>query len=417
MDSFFENVFKAEIYKEIQQAAGSLSKIQTIAYQLNSSGGKLYNNILLKHSSSPSVSTTETQASWKSLLDTTINFKPQLVKNHNTGETDIFVQDMANNAYLINNVGRIVWKINLPEPIISPIYQIDYYRNGKLQMFFNTKNHLYVIDRLGNSVDKFPVKLKSPATGSVSLFDYDNNRQYRLIVANEDRKVYLYEKTGKMVDGWSFKQSEHPIQTDIYHFRASNKDYIVFADKFKVYILDRQGRTRVSPEYNFPVGRQTTISIDRPRSRLVLTDTVGTVHFISLDNGKITQQKLKSFPSSHFFDFKDIDGDGQGDFIFTANNKVEVYRQDGKQFIDIKTDEPVTKPPQVFEFSATDLRIGIVQPQKNQIWLYDNKGKPIKGFPMNGSTMFSIGRSDQSSSNFNLFVGSNNNFLHNYICK
>jgi hypothetical protein len=146
----------------------------------------------MKYSSSDVPVAAGTQTSWESLLDTAISFKPQLVQNHSTGETDIFVQDMANNAYLLNNVGRILWKVNLPEPIIGPVYQIDIYRNGKLQMLFNTKNRLYVIDRLGNFVDNFPITLKSPAVGGLALFDYDNNKQYRIMIACEDRKVYAF---------------------------------------------------------------------------------------------------------------------------------------------------------------------------------------------------------------------------------
>jgi hypothetical protein len=181
-----------------------------------------------------------------------------------------------------------------------------------------------------------------------------------------------------------------------------------------VYILDRQGRTRVTPESNLPVGRQTAIGLDRQRSRLVLTDTVGTVHFISLTNGSMTRQTLKTFSSSHFFVFQDIDGDGQGDFIFASGNKLEVFRQDAKQIINIETKEPITMRPYVYGFTATDLRIGVVQPQNNHIWLYDNKGKVCKGFPLKGSTLFSVGRLDRSNSGFNLFVGSSNNFLYNY---
>ena len=416
MDGFFENVLNDDFYKEIEQASGVRSKTQAIVFQLNSVGGKMYNNILLKYSSVADTPVTvgKTQTSWESLLDTAISFKPQLIKNHNTGENDIFVQDMANNAYLLNNVGRIIWKIKLPEAIISPIHQIDIYNNGKLQMFFNTRNYLYVIDRLGNFVDKYPVKLKSPAVGSVALFDYDNNRQYRMMLACEDRKVYLYEKTGKLVDGWSFNQSEHPVQTDIYHFRTGNKDYIVFADKYRVYILDRQGRTRVSPSYNFPVGRHTAIALEQQSSRILLTDTVGTIHFISLQNGNITQQKIKPFPSSHFFAFQDVDNDRQGDFIFTSGNKLEVYRQNAKQIIDIKTDEPISMRPYIYDFGGGDLRIGIVQPQNNQILLFDNKGKQCKEFPLKGSTLFTIGKLGAASGNYNLFVGSKNNFLYNY---
>ncbi len=416
--SLLENCLKPEEFKEIQEAANVLSRTQAVVFQLNNTSGRLYNNLFLKYSSADEPVPAGTQTSWESLLDTAISFKPQLVQNHNTGETDVFVQDMANNAYLLNNVGRILWKVTLPEPILSPVYQIDIYRNGKLQMLFSTKNYLYVIDRLGNFVDKFPVTLKSSAVGGVALFDYDNNKQYRMMIACEDRKVYAYDKTGKPVDGWSFKQSEHPVQTDIYHFRAENKDFVVFADKYRVYILDRQGRTRVSPERNLPVGYQTMIALDQMRSskqsRLVLADTTGTVHFISLDNGSMTQQEIKKFPLSHFFVFQDVDGDGLGDFIYASGNKLEVFRQDAKQIINIDTEETISMRPYIYEFSSNDLKIGVVQPQNNHIWLYNNNGKPHKGFPLKGSTLFSIGRLDKSSSNFNLFVGSKNNFLYNY---
>jgi len=420
-----EKALKGNKFKEIQQATGVLSQMQAMVFQLNSASGKLYNNLFLKGKtlseidSSPKEApqTVGMQTSWESLLDTAISFKPQLVRNHNNGETEIFVQDMANNIYLLNNIGRILWKVKLPEPIISTVYQIDALRNGKLQMLFNTKSYIYVIDRLGNFVNPYPIHLKSPATGSVSLFDYDNNRQYRMMIACEDRKVYVYDGSGKPVDGWSFKQAEHPVQTDVYHFRTGNKDYIVFADKYRVYILDRQGRTRVMPDSNLPVGRQTSIGLDPQRARLVLTDTVGTVHSISLATGSVTQQIIKPFPSTHFFIFQDLNGDGQDDFIFAAGNKLEAYRQDGKQILSIETDETITIRPHVYEFSATDLRIGIVQAKNSHIWLYDNKGKLSKGFPLKGSTPFSIGRLDRSGSNLNLFVGSKDKFLYNYSVK
>ncbi len=415
---FFENTLKTEKIKEFKEADDAVSQIQAVVFQLNNTSGMLYNNLFLKYAPEDGAISAGAQTSWESLLDTAISFKPQLVQNHNTGETEIFVQDMANNIYLLNNVGRILWKMALPEPILSPVYQIDIYRNGKLQMLFNTKNRLYVIDRLGNFVEKFPITLKSPAVGSVALFDYDNDKKYRMMIACEDRKIYAYEKTGNPLDGWNFGQSEYPVQTDIYHYRAGNKDFIVFADKYRVYILDRQGKTRITPQHNLPVSNQTVIALDQSRSPkqscLVLTDTIGTVHFISLSDGSMTQQSTKIFPSSHFFVFQDVDGDKQGDFIYASGNKLEVFRQDAKQILDINTEESITMRPYVYEFSASDKKIGIVQSQNNHIWLYDNNGKVHKGFPLKGSTLFSIGRLDKKSSNFNLFVGSKNNFLYNY---
>ncbi|MDR1866059.1 MAG: hypothetical protein LBR08_10880 [Bacteroidales bacterium] len=416
---FFKQLFKPERFKELEPSGEILAPIGAAVYQLGVSGEMCYNNIFLKYLSNESAErSTAMQTSWESLLDTAIAFKPQLVQNHNTGEMEVFVQDMANNVYLLNNIGRILWKVPLPEPVVSPVYQVDLYRNKKLQMLFNTRNYIYVLDRLGNTVENFPVKLKSPATGGIALFDYDNDRNYRIMVACEDRKVYAYEKNGKPLTGWQFLKSEHPVQTDLYHYRSGNRDFIVFADKYKVYILDRQGKTRVSPEYNFPVGRNTTIAAEPPfsdaPSHIVLTDTAGAPHFISLIDGKIRKQEIKTFPPSHFFVFQDVNGDRQGDFIFAGNRKVEVFRQDGTQLMSIDTEEPVVMRPYVYEFAAGDLKIGIVAPQKNLIYLYDRQGKLHEGFPLRGSTLFSIGRLDKLSRNFNLFVGSKNNFLYNY---
>ncbi len=412
-----EDVMRPDRYKELQADPDFLSGFQAIGYQLNVSNNTLYNNIFLRVSTSGESVTQGMQTSWESLLDTSIAFKPQLVQNHNTGETEVFVQDMANNVYLLNNVGRILWKVHLPEPILGQVYQVDFYRNGKLQLLFNTPNYLYIIDRLGNFVDKYPVKLPSSAVGGLALFDYENNKNYRIMVACSNRSVYSYDKNGKAVDGWGFKQTEYPVRTDIYHYRADGKDYIVFADQYRTYILDRQGRTRVSPEYNFPVAQHTDIALDQSgrQARLALTDTSGVVHFISLPSGNISKKEIKKFPSDHFFIFQDIDGDRQNDFIFASGKHLEVFTQDGKALFGIETNDPIMLRPNIYEFGVKDIRIGIVQEQN--IYLYNNNGKIRAGFPLKGSTLFSIGRIDKSSSQFNLFVGSRNNFLYNYSVK
>ncbi len=89
-------------------------------------------------------------------------------------DTGIIELTKKNNIYLINSAGRILWKINIPEKIISEIYQIDFYKNNKLQLLFNTKNHVYLIDRNGNFTDGYPFQ-KQVITILVSFnhhFDY-----------------------------------------------------------------------------------------------------------------------------------------------------------------------------------------------------------------------------------------------------
>ncbi|MDR3094008.1 MAG: PQQ-like beta-propeller repeat protein [Bacteroidales bacterium] len=411
--SFFKQVFKPDAFKELEAAEEVVSQVHAAVFQLSTSNEMWYNNIFIKQQSNESIARSAgLQTSWESMLDTAIAFKPQLVQNHSTGEMEVFVQDMSGAAYLLNNIGRILWKTPVADPILSAVCQIDAYKNNKLQMLFNTRNHIYLVDRLGNMVDKYPIRLPAPAVGAISVFDYEKNKDYRIMVACEDRKVYTYDRTGKMVAGWQFNRSEHPVQTDIYHHRADNKDYIVFADKYKVYILDRQGRTRTQPEYNFPVGNNTAIELHN--TSLVMTDTVGTLHFISLADGSIRKQTIKKYSPAHFFDFRDVNGDRQNDFIFADGDKIEAFRQDGTLIFSITADETVSMRPNIYEFAANDQKTGIVAPRKNLIYLYNSKGELQKGFPLTGSTLFSIGRLDKLSGKFNLLVGSSNNFLYNY---
>ena len=172
--------------------------------------------------------------------------------NHQTGQNEVFVQDLNNNIYLINQVGRILWKVQLAEPINSEVFQVDYFRNGKLQLMFSTRNALYLIDRNGNHVEKYPVKLRSPATNGVAVFDYDGNREYRIFIACEDKHVYAYNREGNLLDGWEFGQSESEVTQPLNHFRIGDRDFLVFGDRYKTYILDRKGSTRVNVDTYFP---------------------------------------------------------------------------------------------------------------------------------------------------------------------
>jgi len=390
-------------------------KVQIFGFQLTPNNDLIYNNVFLKY---VSIDEYSPHTVWESRLDTIIDFKPQFVRNHYNQQSEIFVQDLKNNIYLINSAGRILWKTNINEKIESKIYQVDYYKNSKLQMIFSTKNYIHLIDRNGNYVERYPVKLRSPATNGMSLFDYDNNKNYRIFIACEDRHVYAYAKDGSLISGWSFNKTESEVTQDVNHFRIDNKDFIVFGDRLKTYILDRRGSVRVNVQDIFPVSLNNNYILDEKdnieNSRIVTTDTAGVVHFIYL-NGKIEKIKLGEFSYDHFFDFKDVDGDGNRDFIYLDKSYLRVYKHNKTKLFDYDFGEEITLEPVYYYFSYSDRKLGIVSKSKNLIYLINNDGKVYKGFPLRGSTLFSIGYFSSSTSQFNLVVGSDENFLLNYI--
>ncbi|RLD61517.1 MAG: hypothetical protein DRJ01_07750 [Bacteroidetes bacterium] len=397
--------------KSLQKNLNTIQKFYALGIQSSSSSNMIYNNVFLKYSP---VLKKAANTIWESRLDTIIDFKPKIVVNHRTNAKEIFVQDLKNTIYLINSSGRILWKQNINEKIISDVYQIDFYKNNKLQYLFNTKNHLFIIDRNGNNVEHYPIKLKSPATNPLALFDYNKNKDYRIFIACENKKVYVYNKEGKTLKGWKFDKTENIVNSKIQHYLIKGKDYIVFADTHKIYILDRKGNERVKVSHNFSKSINNNFVYDFRKNALVTTDNNGKVYFINF-KGKVESKNFIQCTNNHFFDYKDVDGDNKKDFIFIDNNKLKVINHKNKIVFTHTFKNNITKKSVFFLFDKNKKGIGCVDSKSNKIFLFDKNGEMFNGFPLEGMTLFSICNLNNTKGKYNLIVGNKECFLYNYL--
>lgn len=394
----------------------TFQQIASVGFQISEVSDIPYCNFSWLHSKQEY---SKPQTIWESLLDTTVNFKPQFVENHYTQEKEIFVQDDLNQIYLLNKAGRILWKQPINEKINSEVYQVDYYKNKKLQYLFSTKNYIHLVDRNGNYVERYPVKLRSAATTGMALFDYEKNRDYRILIPTENKKVYMYAIDGTQIKGWQFKGSEHIVNTTPQHFRIYNKDYIIFGDKYRHYILNRQGNVRVDPQKHYPKSVKTNYYLQDAgslaESYFVTSDTSGNiikmyintnVEQLDIENNQINQQ--------HQYIFHDLNADGWVDYLLLNNGILTTYNNKGEKLFSYKADKEFVKYPVIYYFSYKDRKIGLLTKNPSKIYLVNNDGQLYKGFPLEGNTLFSIGYFDYTSNNFNLIVGGRNNFLYNY---
>lgn len=147
------------------------------------------------------------------------------VKNHNTGELETFTQLQDNSIVLKDANGKVLWQAALPDQIVGDVVQIDVYKNEKLQMAFTTKRAIYIIDRNGKSISNFPVKLRSDVTTGLSVLDYENDKNYRLIVGTANGDVLNYSTNGKSTPGWKYKAGA--VAKKITYNRDGNKDQLI----------------------------------------------------------------------------------------------------------------------------------------------------------------------------------------------
>lgn len=407
---YLSEYFSDEIINFMKENIISLRKIQAAGYQLTPSNNMIYNSLSVQFRDEIRE---ESATEWETLLDTVAAVKPFFFRNHITGATEIFIQDLKNNAYLINAAGRVLWKVPLRERINGAVFMIDYYRNGKYQLLFSGRDYLHLLDRNGNYVERYPVKLRSPATSPVALFDYDNNRNYRLFIAGEDRFIYAYDRAGNVVKGWKPFRTGTKVTSEVCWFRVSGKDYLVIADENSIYFLDRTGNKRLTLKEPVTKARGSTMRLLPGRKpSVVCSSPDGTVQHIYFD-GTVMKFSLKNFSDDHTFDIFDVDGDGEGEYIFIDNGILHMYDHDRTELFERQFGSDELGGPINFIFSSTDRKTGVFETENKLIYLIDSEGNTMEGFPLRGASMFSIGKLSDDGG-WHLIVGGTDRFLYNY---
>lgn len=412
--NYISNYASTSIKNIISDNKPVLNQLGHLGIQITSMQDLLYCNIVLKHCTDAGQ---DIDTQWDIRLESSVSVGPFITTNHNDNSKEIIVQDSLNNLYLFNNIGREIWKLSIGEKITSNIYQIDLYKNGKLQYLFSTSNKIHLLDRLGNYVEQFPISLRSSSSSGISLFDYDNNKNYRIIVACVDNYVYLYDGYGKIVKGWNFDKTEKNIISDIVYYTYDREDYICFHDDYKLYILNRAGSSKIDFSNSYKLSNN-KIWFDSKSStpRFLTTSASGCILSFYI-NGKQDSLKLKEFSHNHFFLFEDIDGDGKKDYLFADSCSLEVYNINKKNILSFITASPISYEPFIFKTKDKQIKIGLVSKDENKIYLLNSDGSIFDGFPQFGSSKITIGSLSSANNRYNLLVGGLNNMLYNYEIK
>jgi hypothetical protein len=237
------NEFKFSNYKFDSIVFNFFESIGGVSWTLNNYDNRVHHGVKIKKYFPKKV---DKKILWKTLFPQ-LTWGPYSLDNHRTGTKDIIVQDTNNIIYLISAGGKIKWSKKIEEKIIGKINQVDAYNNNKYQMIFNTNSKLHIIDILGNEIDGFPVTFSFSATNSVAILDYDNNNDYRFLIAGDDYKIHNYSIDGLGVNGWTFPKMESKVKRPVSYFAINGLDYLMTTDESgTIKLFNRRGIERYS---------------------------------------------------------------------------------------------------------------------------------------------------------------------------
>jgi hypothetical protein len=150
------------------------------------------------------------------------------VINHLNSSKETLEELQDQNLQLKDEGGKILWRFPKKSPVLGEVQQIDALKNGKLQYAFTTIDGLFVIDRNGQNYAPLCIASSSNVTSGLAVFDYEMNKNYRLVFAMENGEVSNYSSAGTMTEGWKYEKQG--IVRHLHHFKQGTDDCILMID-------------------------------------------------------------------------------------------------------------------------------------------------------------------------------------------
>jgi len=355
-----------------------------LSLSMKAYNGALQTRLHATHKQEQAFSESNKDVLWSYAADSSVTSPVFVFTNHLTQEHELCFQDQANTLYLISSTGKALWKKEINEALRSGIYTVDIFKNGKLQMLFNTDNYLHLIDRNGNYVQGYPVKLPQRATSPITVLDYDKTKDYRIFIACADKKIYNYSLYGIKTEGYTPLRTDNVVRLPVYYARVGASDYLITVDEGgKLYAFSRKGEGRIDFKNKAVQSLQdlyvwTGTNLDNTKI-IYVDDKNNLLNKISLSDKKETFKlgdELHGFRVT--FDF--LNDDKQMDMILYGDGALHAYDLFSGKLFESYNEQAVYRGA-LFAYTENS----------QQIMAFDQAGEKLDLIDLSGKPLYSIG--------------------------
>lgn len=351
---------------------------------------------------------------WSSQLDTAVRGTPVCVEAQE-GRYCVAACDEANNLYLLDESGTVLWRKNLGEKILGDIQTVDYYKNGNRQILLNTSTSLFLFELNGDTVPRYPIKFPAPATNGCKLLDTEGKGTAKTFVACSNGQVYAYEISGKPVNAWLFDRFLNNVLDPLELVWISKQPVLLIRNRNGTIVLsDAKGKTRELSS-SLPANAIEHLRIapfDSGKSVFLLyKDSTGTLA-LSPEGTKVHLfDDLSSLQEVMPVDWQ---GNRSSDYILLTSDSLFITDRAGERLCTRVL--PTTNPVDLRKASTSDNAewIGLAEPYNNLFYLLSNDCTIPAGFPVKGNSGFSIRMPHEAGNKPLLLIGSTDGNVYLY---
>lgn len=215
---------------------------------------------------------------------------PFEVKNFTNGQTEFLEQLPAGGLRLLSKERRGIWTIPFNGKIRGRVLQIDYFKNGKLQMLFADQNHIYLLDRLGRFVKPFPRLVTPEILSGPQVYDLNGDGDVAIMLLHRDNTLRLYDKNGEAYPMWSDIAVTGTIKDFPEMIKEGAKKYLVLRTESVTEIYTSNGIRVTNLTGNNRLSNSTTVE-SAGNNNVAVKTVKGKKIFLNLETGNIKQGK------------------------------------------------------------------------------------------------------------------------------
>ncbi|MCH2020846.1 MAG: DUF3352 domain-containing protein [Saprospiraceae bacterium] len=421
---FLQYFMRDELHEYIKKPFSKFKNIYPIGIQFYGYEKHFLVTFTASYNKADEMAQNQATIAWDADLQAQPSIDPKVVQSKD-GDFYIFIQDTSKTLYFFDKNGENLWPKTkrLQEKINSEIYEIDFYGNGEIQYAFSTANNILILDRQGKEIKRIP--LISKATNGVVVHDFGNGP--RFFIACENGGIYGYDQNGKPVSGWQPLKHAGTVDYSLACMTYNKKNYLVTYNKSgacKAYMLNGDSCFGAIQFLHKTNGW----GVDASIGRIAVGAKNGKIRVLNSLGKGFGFSAIPHMTENIQFLYADVIGDERKDYIRFSDKKMALHYYAKEEKSNGKTIDKI-KRAGVFSLNSSSDRhifevsvkgrskklIGLVDRENGNISLLNSNGEVQKGFPLPGTSRFTI--VDLFSENSNTLIVANNNKLYAYKLK
>ena len=377
-------------YREHYQdkAAFGYQDFYAWAFQLSGNNGAFQSSIYGVYRSDDALGS---RPDWVYAFDNRPITAPQVFEHSDTSQF-IFIQEQDHRVHAIHPSGTKLWSSVFHGRIVGETQQLE----DRSLVLVTDKNQLYRFDPNGESLPGFSLRMPYRPSYSPTIAQLDGEERI-LVPAGEH--ILVYDLAGKLLDNWLDKTVDGDI---LFGIQVHDNRVYVGTQKGNFYCFDAHGE-RLKKEhipdtkFNNPIS---LVQNDKNRPALYTVDTAQVAYTLDFEAEPQVYQLEWAGPHALLSFFPTTNGSlskmaiSQG-----AQLWVKELRDSSLSFqYSLSTD--LAGRPQFFRQENQGYYIGLATQGTDLLYLLNEQGAVVDGFPVKGMPDFYYGKIDYNSATY-----------------